>query len=106
MKNIIRIYVSGKITGDRFYRKKFYNAYDQLKAAGFIIVELPMHAVPRSKGWLNDMREALRLMLKCDAVAMLPDWEESKGSKIERQLALDLGIPVKPLEEWLKGAEK
>ena len=101
MKVVRKLYVSGKITGDRFYRKKFYATYDKLKEAGYF-VELPMYAVPKSKGWQVDMKKALTLMLTCGGIALLPDWEESKGARIERQRAIDLGMPVKTVEEWVK----
>jgi hypothetical protein len=43
----------------------------------------------------------------CDAVLMLPRWEESKGACNERQLAFDNNIPVfyhnklEQLEAWI-----
>jgi hypothetical protein len=42
-------------------------------------------------------------MLKSDGVALLPDWSESKGAMIEASLAQEVGIPVKPIEEWVEG---
>jgi len=33
-------------------------------------------------------------LLACDAILMLPGWEQSKGATAERNLALDRGIPV------------
>jgi hypothetical protein len=42
-------------------------------------------------------------MLKSDGVALLPDWSESKGAMIEASLAQEVGIPVKPIEEWMEG---
>jgi hypothetical protein len=47
------------------------------------------------------MRTAISLMLRCDGVALLPDWKQSKGAKIEARLARDLGIAVKAAKEWL-----
>jgi hypothetical protein len=101
MKKIRSLYVSGKITGDRFYRKKFNKAYDELKNAGYWDVYLPMDFVPRSKGWNNDMKMAIRGMLQADGVALLPDWEESKGAAIEARLAQEIGMPIKPIEDWI-----
>jgi hypothetical protein len=42
-------------------------------------------------------------MLNSDGLALLPDWEESKGARIEERLAREVGIPVKPIEEWING---
>jgi hypothetical protein len=30
----------------------------------------------------------------CDALLMLPDWDQSKGAIAERELAINLGLPV------------
>jgi hypothetical protein len=40
------------------------------------------------------LRGALRLLLWCNSVVMLPDWEQSKGASIEYRLAKDLGMEV------------
>ena len=34
-------------------------------------------------------------------IAMLDGWEDSKGARIEHDLAEALGIPCKPWREWL-----
>ncbi len=48
---------------------------------------------------------AIELMKRCDAVFMIPGWENSSGSIAERQIALDRGMPVfedyMRLQEWL-----
>ncbi len=36
----------------------------------------------------------LELLVRCDAIFMLPKWEESKGAKIEKKFAEDNNIPV------------
>ena len=52
----------------------------------------PREAV--AKPWEDYLRDALRLMLTCDAVVVLPGWRESKGARLEVYVALELGMPV------------
>lgn len=40
------------------------------------------------------MRVDLSEMCKCDLVAVLPEWEKSKGANIEVRTANDINIPV------------
>jgi hypothetical protein len=41
-------------------------------------------------------------MLTCGGVALLPDWEDSKGAMIEARLAINLGLEVTPVDEWIR----
>ena len=36
------------------------------------------------------MKFAIKKLLDCDAITMLPDWQESKGATAERQIAIVL----------------
>ena len=45
------------------------------------------------------MRHDLALLLGCDAIAMLPGWERSRGAWLERLIAEALGLPVWYIDE-------
>jgi hypothetical protein len=98
----MNIYISGRITGDRDYRKKFLDAGNRLKNAGHHPLS-PVTPVSDCIDWQSAMRGALRTMMLSDGVALLPDWSESKGAMIEASLAQEVGIPVKPIGEWTEG---
>jgi hypothetical protein len=46
------------------------------------------------------MRVAIRQMLTCDQVAMLPGWKRSRGALIEHWIAVALGMRARPCEEF------
>ena len=95
-----KIYISGKITGDSNYRQKFLQSENKLFDAGYYPVN-PAFIVPKYIHWNGAMRIVLKSMLDCDGVALLPDWKKSIGAKIEERLAREIGLIVKPIEEWI-----
>lgn len=91
-----KCYIAGKVTGlpEAIYKANFRKAEIAVTILGYEPVnpvELPHD---HDETWLSYMREALPVMLECDAVYALPDWQDSRGAAIEVQLARDLGIPV------------
>ena len=61
-----------------------------------------MDALQDQQWWLD---ATLELMLRCDAVIMLPSWPRSHGATNERAVALKVGLPVfetmPELAEWV-----
>jgi hypothetical protein len=100
-----KLYLSGKITGDPEYQLKFRDAAYALMRRGYGVCN-PALRGSESLSWKENMKRVVALMLKCDGVALIPDWAESKGAGIEKDLALNVGIPVKPLDEWLAAGRK
>jgi hypothetical protein len=48
---------------------------------------------------------ALRQLALCDGVALLPGWQDSRGARIEHQLATQLGLIVVPECTIMHGPE-
>ncbi|MCL2880679.1 MAG: DUF4406 domain-containing protein [Treponema sp.] len=96
----LKIYISGKITGDANYRSKFSEAENRLWDGEYIPLN-PASIDLELDNWPYAMRRALHLMLRADGVALLPDWKKSREAKIEAALAKSIGMPVHPIAEWM-----
>lgn len=102
-----RVYIAGPMTGlPAFNFPAFHAAAAQLRAAGYEVENPAENPVPACGGtWLGYMRMAIAQVATVDAVVLLPGWEGSKGARIERDLAIGLGLGVMTLRESLAKAE-
>lgn len=100
----MKVYIAGPMTGLPEHNYPAFNkAADDLRAIGFEPlnpVDVGCDDAPGAceHDWQWYMRRTLALMLTADRVVLLPGWENSRGAKIEAQLADDLDIPATPLE--------
>lgn len=80
----MKIYIAGKITGDPYYKAKFARAAADIADAG----HTPINPAMQPEGMSNAdyMRISFAQLDSADAVAFLPDWEDSKGARIEHLL--------------------
>lgn len=98
----MRLYISGPMTGIEDYNFPAFNAAaDQLRAAGYDVANPADGGADESKTWADYLREDLRILLDCDAVALLPGWTESKGARLETYVAEALGMRLWAVEMWL-----
>ena len=77
----MKAYIAGKISGDSKYREKFNIAQVALEHEGFTVLnpaDLPEGMRPQ-----DYMRICFAMMDSADVVAFLPDWDESRGAKLE-----------------------
>jgi hypothetical protein len=103
-KRKTRIYIAGKVTGEDKFETivKFQKAADQIKAMGFHPVN-PLEVVGTwDITWKDAMKTAIKSMLDCDAVFLLPCSSHSKGARIELSLAFNIDIPLFTEFEKLK----
>lgn len=77
----MKVYIAGKISGDREYWDKFKWAEEDLEGEGFTVInpaELPEGMRPA-----DYMRICFAMMDSADIVAFLPDYEQSRGAQSE-----------------------
>ena len=120
-KFMARIYVAGPM---RFYAEHNFPAFDaaakELRRAGWEVVspaELDRLAHvheftdPLPPGFLRQaMKRDLASICDCDALCLLPGWEQSAGSQVELTLAKFLGLTIydtisKAAEQWKVAVE-
>lgn len=82
-------YIAGPITGVPDYAKPFNDAAAKLRQSGCQVlnpVELPAGMTEAAY-----MDICLAYVRHCDAIVMLPGWEDSDGATCERALAIKCG---------------
>lgn len=98
----MKLYIAGPMTGypDLNY-PAFHEAESRLKSIGYETLN-PALNIPAGKAtWLAYMRMSLVQIAQADGIALLDEWYESKGARIEHDLAISLGLEVRPLNHWL-----
>jgi hypothetical protein len=102
----MKLYLAGPMSGYPQHNWPiFREKAAELRAAGYEVIDASECNGPYedavAKGYFECLKTDLRAMLTCEAVALLTHWEESKGANIERQLAMQVGMVVKTVEDWL-----
>jgi hypothetical protein len=84
----------------------FNKAADQLRAAGYEVFNPADRGVLDGWVWADYLRDDLGLLLKCDGVALLTGWRDSKGANLEHHVAQALGMPREHVQSWLTAAPR
>lgn len=90
-----KIYIAGAMSDmpDLNY-PAFHAATKALRDLGYVVENPAENPAPACGSWEAYMRMAIAQLVTCDEIHMLRGWSKSRGAKIERQLAMDLGLLV------------
>ena len=77
----MKIYIAGKITGDRKYRAKFREAAKTLEALGHVVLNPAI--LPEGLEQVDYMRICLAMLEAADLAVFMPDYQESAGAMVE-----------------------
>jgi len=77
-----------------------------LELCGYEVVDPSEVQLDDEATWTDYMRADLKLLLDCDYIYMLDGWEDSKGARIERELAENLGIEEIDLDQECERAKQ
>ncbi len=105
----MKIYIAGPMSGVAdFNFPLFFETEAQLKELGYEVINparndgetlekaLENAGSPERprKSWTHYMRIDLGSVVSVDALCLLPDWQKSKGARLEVHVAQELGIPI------------
>lgn len=105
---IISVYISGKVSGlplDKAKRRfseaaeecrllMEENGYEKVKVVNPLDIPAPI-----GLEWADYMLMDLQLLRHCDAIMMMPGWEESVGAVVEHTFCVGSGKAIYYLEE-------
>lgn len=103
---LARLYLSGPMTGVAEHNAPAFNAAAaKLRALGHEVFNPAEHGF-EAMPWADYLRRDLAELLGLDALAMLPGWTASRGAQLEVHVAKSLGMPVLPVEHWLREGDR
>lgn len=91
----LKVYIAGPITDTPDFEDTFNSAAYLWREAGWDVinpVELDHHDQKHS--WVGYMRRDIPYLVDCDAIALLPGWQDSPGATLEHQIACALLLKV------------
>ena len=88
----MKVYLSGKITGDSNYRLKFNTMTEELLSYGYVVFNPAV--LPDGFEYSDYMALDLMILSRCDAIFLLRDWKNSPGARLEYEEAKRLGLQV------------
>lgn len=96
----MRVYISGAIMGMEGYEKKFAAKAKELRSLGYEVVNPVVMgkklraAMSMEPSHEDYMRYLIPILLKCDGISFLDNWEGSEGARVEHDVAVSCGIPT------------
>ena len=102
---MMKVYISGAITGTDDYMERFKAAEERLTREGMSVIN-PAHAnsyMPEDTTYEEYMKVSFCLLEMCDAIYMLRGWEESRGANREYGYALAKDMII--MHEHMKEAD-
>jgi hypothetical protein len=102
---MIRVYISGPITNmPGLNRAAFRSAAAYLRGMGYEAVN-PFDVCKNPATWKDAMRADIAELVRCDVIALLPGWKDSRGARLEKHIADEVGIhPMVITQPQLDGA--
>lgn len=91
----LKVYISGKISGleSEVAKSKFLASESLLRSIGMTPVN-PLEGADLSNTWEQHMVRDIELLMGCNAILLLDNWNESRGARIEKLIAEERGMLI------------
>lgn len=85
----MKVYISGQISGLPIeeVRAKFEKAEADLTSKGYEVINPTKNGIPFNAPWELHVAMDIVLLIGCHAIYLLPDWGNSKGATLEKNIA-------------------
>jgi hypothetical protein len=95
-----RVYLSGPMSGIEDHNfPAFHRVAAKLRAQGYDVIN-PAELNPNpGMTWEDCLRVDIRALCTCNAIAMIPGWQYSRGAQLEQQIAHRLGLSFLDISE-------
>jgi hypothetical protein len=98
-----RIYLAGPMSGMANYNIPAFERYaHQLRQLGHDVFSPHENGLESQAPWAAHMRVDIAALTLCGRFALLPGWTDSKGARIEHDIACALNMQVRPVEHYLQ----
>lgn len=87
----MKVYIAGSITNNQNYKEQFKKAEELLMSYGHAVIN-PVKSLGFTYKDYIDM--GLCELMKCDAICLLDNYEESQGAMLELMYAQTVGIKI------------
>lgn len=91
-----KIYIAGQVTGlpQQEVIDKFAKAKQDIEELGFEVIN-PIEVVNDfATPWNDAMKMCIKALLECNAMVLLPCWKNSKGARLEFDIAHSFGMEL------------
>jgi hypothetical protein len=91
----MRVYVAGKMSGlpDLGF-PAFHAAAARLRAEGHEVINPAEIQPDQTAEWGACLRDCLAALVRCDSIALLDNWRDSRGARLEHHVASELGMQI------------
>lgn len=89
----MKIFLIGRLRQFEETKKRFQPWADDLRKFGHEVIN-PLEILTGDKNWFGLTRECIKLLMECNAIFLLDDWNTSSVGKLSFEIAMKLRYDI------------